>query len=109
MSLTNTPLADCNLSQPSTPVQSSLSATATASATDGHCPELADWNAYYQLLRAGQLENYCDRFVVVFNGNVVAAGDDPEQLRQQASEHLGVPGERLVIPFVDRNECNNVE
>jgi phenylalanine-4-hydroxylase len=67
-------------------------------------PQLADWNAYYQLLLSDQIKPYQGRYVVVFNGKIVADGDDPRDLRQRMSERLGVPGERLVIPFVDEKE-----
>jgi phenylalanine-4-hydroxylase len=67
-------------------------------------PQLADWNAYYQLLLSDQIKRYQGRYVVVFNGKIVADGDDPRDLRRRMSERLGVPEERLVIPFVDQKE-----
>jgi hypothetical protein len=48
-------------------------------------PVLADWNAYYQLLLTGKLKEYSGRFIVVYQGKVVAAGEDPAKLRSTQS------------------------
>ena len=71
--------------------------------------ELDDWNAYYQLLLTGKLCQYGGKFIVVRDGNVVAHGCDPEELRSNTSKLLGIAGDNLVIPFVDDNECLTAE
>jgi Family of unknown function (DUF5678) len=67
--------------------------------------ELADWNAHYQLLLTGKLSQYGGKFIVVRDGNVIAHGCDPEELRNNTSMLLGIVGDNLVVPFVDNNEC----
>ena len=66
---------------------------------------LDDWNAYYQLLLAGQLSQYGGEFVVVRDGIVVTHGADPDFVRASAAKQLGVAADRLVVPFVDDKEC----
>jgi hypothetical protein len=68
-----------------------------------------DWSAYYRLLLTGRLKVYGGRFIVVHQGQVVADGDDAEQLRSKLSKQLGVAEDMLVIPFVDDKECIAVE
>jgi phenylalanine-4-hydroxylase len=68
-------------------------------------PQLADWNAYFQLLACDQLSQYRGRYIVLYNGQVVAEGEDPSELRRRISQRLGIPGERLVIPFVEDSEA----
>lgn len=68
-----------------------------------------DWSAYYRLLLAGRLKCYGGRFIVVYQGQVMADGDDAEQLRSKLSKQLGVAEDKLVIPFVDDKECIIVE
>jgi hypothetical protein len=67
--------------------------------------QLDDWNTYYQLLLTGKLNQYGGKFIVVHEGNVVAHGCDPDELRGHASKLLGIAGANLVIPFVDDKEC----
>ena len=67
--------------------------------------ELEDWNAYYQLLLAGKLSGYGGEFIVVRDGNVIAHGTDPDELRTRIAKQLGVADEKLVVPFVDDLEC----
>src|SRR5437016_1919842 len=67
--------------------------------------ELLDWNAYYDMLSSGQLRAYGGKYVVVFRGKVVAAGDDPRELRRQVAEKERLAPESIVIPFVDAMEC----
>ena len=43
--------------------------------------------------------------IVVRDGNVIAHGCDPEELRSNTFRPLGIAGDNLVIPFVDDNEC----
>jgi hypothetical protein len=64
-------------------------------------PQLADWNTYSQMLLSDQLSKYQGRYIVIYNGKIVADGEDPRDLRLRVSEELGVPSERLVIPFVE--------
>jgi hypothetical protein len=66
--------------------------------------ELDDWNAYYRLLMAGQLNGYGGKFVVVYQGLVVAQGPDSEVLRNDIAARFGVEGHKLVVAFVDTNE-----
>lgn len=72
---------------------------------NGSDPVLEDWNAYFQLLFSGQLQEHRGEFIVVYQGRVVAAGADPEELRSNQSSHLGVEKDRLVVSFVDSGEC----
>ncbi len=64
-------------------------------------PQLTDWNAYFQLLQSEKMRVYSGRFVVIFEGKVVADGKVSKDLRARMSEELGVPSERLVIPYVE--------
>jgi hypothetical protein len=86
---------------------------ATSPSETGPCSalnqELDDWNAYYQLLLTGKLSQYGGKFIVVRDGNVVAHGCDPEELRSNTSKLFGIAGDDLVIPFVDNNECLTAE
>jgi len=64
-------------------------------------PQLTDWNAYFQLLQSEKMRVYSGRFVVIFEGKVVADGKVSKDLRARMSEELGLPSERLVIPYVE--------
>ena len=66
---------------------------------------LEDWNAYYQLLLSGGLKQYGGEFIVIHRGKVVGQGADPELLRSDLAKQLGIAAEKLVIPFVDHQEC----
>ena len=68
-------------------------------------PGLEDWDAYFQLLLSGRLKEYGGRFIALYQGRVVATGDDPEQLRTEQAKKLNVNEGTLVIPFVDNKEC----
>src|ERR1700722_5625016 len=72
-------------------------------------PELEDWNAYYQLLLAGKLSNYGGELVVVRDGNVIAHGNNPDELRSNLAKQLGLAENKLVVPFVDNDECISAE
>ena len=62
---------------------------------------LCDWNAYYELLRGGNLRQYANQHIVVRDGRVVACGSDPNDLRANVSALLGIEPVYLVIPFVE--------
>jgi hypothetical protein len=67
-------------------------------------PELADWVAYFNQLASGQLDKFAGRFIVMFQGKVVASGEDPEELRLHMAQQLNVEPGGLVIPFVEPKE-----
>jgi phenylalanine-4-hydroxylase len=71
--------------------------------------QLADWNTYYRLLLSDKLRQYRGSHITIYNGKILAQGHDPAELRARVSEELGVPPERLVIPFVDPEEGILVE
>ena len=79
---------------------------AVQSTTD---PELADWNAYYELLLAGRLREYGGEFIAVHDGNVIGHGADADALRTSIAKQLGIASDRLVVPFVDDQECISAE
>ena len=70
---------------------------------------LEDWNTYYQLLVSGRLSKFGGEFIVMHQGNVVAHGLDPEDLRNRVAAELGVAADGLVVPFVDNLECVTIE
>jgi hypothetical protein len=53
---------------------------------------------------AGQLNGYGGKFVVVYEGAVIAQGTDPEALRNGIAARFGVEPHKLVVAFVDTNE-----
>ena len=67
--------------------------------------QLRDWDRYYQMLLAGRLTGFAGNFIVIHQGAVVAHGADSDELRTSAANQLGVAADRLVVPFVDRQEC----
>ena len=66
--------------------------------------QLKDWNAYYNMLLAGELKEFADEFIVVHEGKVVAHGADAKEIRARTAKCLGVYAQNLVVPFVDGNE-----
>jgi bifunctional DNA-binding transcriptional regulator/antitoxin component of YhaV-PrlF toxin-antitoxin module len=68
-------------------------------------PTMADWQAYYAMLTSGQLNPYSGKHVVIFEGKMIAAGDDPETLQARMIKELKIPMERLVVAYVDGGEC----
>ena len=80
-----------------------------ASSTAGMDQELEDWDTYYQMLLAGRLNKYAGEFIVIHQGKLIAHGPDPEKLRAIAVKKLGISADKLVIPFVDNQECIAIE
>jgi hypothetical protein len=78
------------------------SAARLAAGVDGN---LEDWDAYYQLLLAGQLNEFAGEFIVIHQGSVVAHGFNPEELRSDVAKQFSIAGDKLVILFVDNKEC----
>jgi len=71
--------------------------------------ELEDWDTYYKMLLAGRLNKYAGEFIVIHQGKLIASGADPEKLRALAMKKLGISADKLVIPFVDNQECIAIE
>jgi hypothetical protein len=81
----------------------------TASSAAGMDQELGDWDTYYQMLLAGRLNKYAGEFIVIHRGQLIAHGADPGKLRAIAVKKLGITADKLVIPFVDNQECIAIE
>jgi AbrB family looped-hinge helix DNA binding protein len=67
-------------------------------------PVLQDWHAYHCMLTSGQLDSFSGKYVVIYEGKLVASGTDLDALEKQALKLLNVPRERLVAPYVDGGE-----
>jgi hypothetical protein len=81
----------------------------TASSATGMDQELEDWDTYYQMLLAGRLNKYAGEFIVIHQGKLIAHGADPDKLRASVAKKLGISADRLVIPFVDNQDCIAME
>ncbi|MFO0966457.1 MAG: hypothetical protein U0793_12850 [Gemmataceae bacterium] len=66
--------------------------------------EQDDWTSYFRLLKAGQLDQYVGKFVVVHKKAVVAFGEDPDALRTQVAGSTGIDPNRMTIAFIDRGD-----
>lgn len=81
----------------------------TAISAAGMDQELEDWDTYYQMLLEGRLNKYAGEFIVIHQGKLIAHGADPDKLRASAVKKLGIIADKLVIPYVDNQDCIAME